>query len=124
MSSLAGHHPANPPNQSSRRTSSVRSRAAALLLLAAACLPLVAVSRAAPSDAQGTQPGPTPRGLTDTSASPHVKVRSVGLGDVRWTHGFWAQRFATCRHESLPQLWRILGGTAHSQFYHNFLIAA
>src|SRR5262249_57786612 len=75
-------------------------------------------------DQPRAEPGPPPRGLTDTSASPHVKVRSVGLGDVHWTRGFWAERFATCRHQSLPHLWRILGGTEHSQFYHNFLIAA
>ncbi|MCU0916917.1 MAG: hypothetical protein MUC88_20505, partial [Planctomycetes bacterium] len=36
-------------------------------------------------------------GLTDTSASPHVKLRSVDLGAVRWTDGFWAERFEQCR---------------------------
>src|SRR5262245_3471528 len=28
---------------------------------------------------------PPDRGLTDTSASPHVVLRSVGLADVKWT---------------------------------------
>jgi DUF1680 family protein len=70
------------------------------------------------------QPAPHERGLADTSASPHVKLRSVGIGDVKWTQGFWADRFATCRKESIPHLWRILSGTEYSQFYHNFLIAA
>jgi DUF1680 family protein len=53
-----------------------------------------------------------------------VRLRSVGLGDVRWTPGFWAERFATCRQASVPHLWEILRGTEPSQFYHNFLIAA
>jgi DUF1680 family protein len=63
-------------------------------------------------------------GLSDTSASPHVVIRSVGLADVTWTQGFWADRFATCRDVMVPNLWRIMRGTEPSQFYHNFLIAA
>src|SRR5262249_42846760 len=62
-------------------------------------------------------------GLTDTSASPHVKLHGVGLADVTWTRGFWAERFATCRTATLPHLWHVLGGTDYTQFYHNFLIA-
>jgi DUF1680 family protein len=64
------------------------------------------------------------RGLADTSASPHVAVGSVGLADVRWTRGFWADRFANCRDVMVPNLWRVMKGTEPSQFYHNFLIAA
>ncbi len=64
------------------------------------------------------------RGLTDTSASPHVLVRSIGLGEVRWTRGFWADRFATCRESMVPNLWRVMQGTEPSQFFHNFRIAA
>jgi DUF1680 family protein len=63
-------------------------------------------------------------GLTDTTASPHVVVRSVGLTEVRWTTGFWADRFETCRKETLPAMGRIMEGTEHSQFLHNFRIAA
>ena len=39
------------------------------------------------------------RGLTDTSASPHVKLRSVDIDAVRWTDGFWAERFDWCRRD-------------------------
>jgi DUF1680 family protein len=63
-------------------------------------------------------------GVTDTAASSHVALRSVGLADLRWTRGFWAERFETCRRHTLPHLWRIMEGTEPSQFYHNFLIAA
>src|SRR4051812_35691275 len=70
--------------------------------------------------AEGT---PTP-GLTETSLSPHASVRSVGLGDVRWTGGFWADRFATCRASMVPNLGKVMEGTEPSQFYHNLKIAA
>jgi DUF1680 family protein len=63
-------------------------------------------------------------GLCDTSVSPHVVICSTGLGDVVWTQGFWADRFATCRDVMVPTLWRIMSGTERSSFYHNFLIAA
>jgi DUF1680 family protein len=68
--------------------------------------------------------GPGGHGLTDTSASPHVALRSVGLADVRWTKGFWAERFQTCRSQTIPHLWRVMEGTEYSQFYQNFRIAA
>jgi DUF1680 family protein len=63
-------------------------------------------------------------GVTDTSASPHVVVRSVGLADVKWTSGFWARWFDTCRQDMIPTMGRIMEGTEHSQFLHNFRIAA
>jgi DUF1680 family protein len=92
-------------------------RAASLVLLAAV---LATLQTGDTADAAAPLTG----GLTDTSASPHVKLRTVGLGDVKWTQGFWAQRFNVCRQGAIPHLWRIMSGTEPSQFYHNFLIAA
>src|SRR3954452_22281100 len=66
----------------------------------------------------------TDPGLTDTSASPHARVRSVGLGDARWPRGFWADRFETCSKSTLPHLWQMLSGTEPSQFFQNLRIAA
>jgi DUF1680 family protein len=43
---------------------------------------------------------------------------------VRWTTGFWADRFATCRDRSLPAMWEIMRGTHYKPFYQHFLIAA
>jgi uncharacterized protein len=63
-------------------------------------------------------------GLTDTSSSPHVRVRSVGLGEARWARGFWADRFDTCSRATLPHLWKVMGGTEPGQFYQNLRIAA
>jgi DUF1680 family protein len=63
-------------------------------------------------------------GLADTSMSPHAVVRSVGLGDVRWTTGLLADRFARCRETMVPNLWEVMKGPEPSQFYRNFQIAA
>ena len=67
---------------------------------------------------------PSHRGLADTSASPRVVMRSVGLADVSWQEGFWTDRFETCRKGMIPSLSRIMEGTERSQFLHNFRIAA
>ena len=37
-------------------------------------------------------------GITDTSLSPHAKIRSVDLNAVQWTQGFWAERLHTSNH--------------------------
>jgi DUF1680 family protein len=63
-------------------------------------------------------------GLIETSDSPHVVMRSIGLADVTWDKGFWADRFESCRKNMIPHLGRIMEGTEHSQFLHNFRIAA
>jgi hypothetical protein len=63
-------------------------------------------------------------GLVDASASPHAAVSPVGLDEVRWTDGFWAERVATCRQSTLPGLWGIMEGTNYTHFYQNFRIAA
>jgi DUF1680 family protein len=51
-------------------------------------------------------------------------VRPVGLTDARWTTGFWADRFETCRVATVPVLWDLMAGTGRGQFLHNFRIAA
>jgi DUF1680 family protein len=67
---------------------------------------------------------PPNRGLADTSASPHVIMQGVGLADVKWTGGFWADWFTTCRDTMIPSMGGIMEGTEHSQFLENFRIAA
>ncbi len=65
-----------------------------------------------------------PAGITDTSASPRVKVRSVGLADVRWTGGFWAERFDLCRRVMIPSMWETLQLADNASSYRNLRIAA
>jgi len=63
-------------------------------------------------------------GLTDTSASRYVKLRSVDIKDVRWAEGFWNDRFDWCRKVVIPNMQRLLEDPDVSHAYDNFLIAA
>ena len=60
----------------------------------------------------------------DTSESRHVKLRSVDIKDVRWTGGFWNDRFDWCRKVVIPNMQRLLEDPEISHAYENFLIAA
>ncbi len=63
-------------------------------------------------------------GLVNTNASPHAKLTSVGMGEVQWTNGFWAERFAVCRDAMVPQLWKIYTSDTICYAYKNFKVAA
>ena len=62
--------------------------------------------------------------LVNTSQSPHAKLSSVGLGDVQWTKGFWAERFAVCRDAMVPQLWATYTSDTICYAFKNFKVAA
>jgi DUF1680 family protein len=62
--------------------------------------------------------------VTDTSSSPHAVVHAVGLDEVRWTRGFWFERFENLRTNMLPAIVRLMEGTNVSQYLENFRIAA
>jgi uncharacterized protein len=62
--------------------------------------------------------------LVDTSSSPRATVHAVGLDEVRWTNGFWFDRFESLRTKMLPGMIRLMEGTEHSQYLENFRIAA
>ena len=64
------------------------------------------------------------RGLVNTASSPYVRLRSVDMNDVQWTHGFWADKFDQCARVMVPNMWRLLSNTEISFAYHNFLVAA
>jgi DUF1680 family protein len=63
-------------------------------------------------------------GLVNTQGSPHAKLTSVGMSDVQWTKGFWAERFAVCRDAMVPQLWKIYTSDTICYAYKNFKVAA
>jgi uncharacterized protein len=95
------------------RNRGIHQSATLVLLLSAACAWVAAPSVSAAE-----------RGLADTSASPFARVRPVGLDEVHWTQGFWAERFELCRNEMLPGMGRLMEGTNYSQYFRNFEIAA
>ncbi|MDE3067250.1 MAG: glycoside hydrolase family 127 protein [Verrucomicrobiota bacterium] len=63
-------------------------------------------------------------GVADTDTSAFAKVRTVGLDEVHWTRGFWADRWALCETQMVPSMGRLMEGTNYSQFFRNFQIAA
>jgi len=67
---------------------------------------------------------PLSRGVMDTSQSPYVKLRSVGIGDVKLTKGFWAAWFKLCREQMIPSMWEIIRDNNTSHIYENFMVAA
>ena len=56
--------------------------------------------------------------------SPHRTVEPIPIADVKWTDGFWNQRFATCRDKMVPSMWEIMKGTKYKPFLEHFRIAA
>ena len=63
-------------------------------------------------------------GFADAGVSPHARVRNVGLDEVHWTRGFWADRFEVCRQQMIPGMGALMSGTNYSQYLQNFRIAA
>ncbi len=62
--------------------------------------------------------------LVNTTSSPHAKLNSIGLSEVQWTKGFWAERFAVCRDAMLPQLWQTYTSKDRCFSFQNFRVAA
>ena len=62
--------------------------------------------------------------LVNTSKSPYAILHSLDMDDVKWTNGFWAERFAICKDSMVPNLWRIYNDPKTSHAFKNFEIAA
>ena len=63
-------------------------------------------------------------GLVNTSQSPYAKVINTGLDAVRWTQGFWAERFDVFRNTMTPELFKTYMNENVSHAFRNFEIAA
>lgn len=59
-------------------------------------------------------------GIIKNQSSPFARLASVDLASVRWTNGFWADQFETCRQVTLPRLWELADPWA----WHNMQVAA
>lgn len=63
-------------------------------------------------------------GLVNTMQSPHAKLNSVGMSDVQWAKGFWAERFEVCKDSMVPHLWATYTSKDFCYSFQNFRIAA
>jgi len=63
-------------------------------------------------------------GVIKNQNSPHAKLRSVDLNDVRWTGGFWADQFEKTRNVTLPKLWELASDPEMGHAIQNLKIAA
>ncbi len=92
-------------------TNATRNQMQKLLLIIVGSLAITSVA-----DAQQ-------HGIIDNSQSPHVKLKSIDLGDCQWTSGFWADKFKLCEDVMVPHMGTLLkGDIGHA--YNNFKIAA
>ena len=63
------------------------------------------------------------KGILNNTASPNVKLKSINIGDCKWTNGFWADKFKVCEEMMLPYMGEVLcGDVGHG--LNNFKIAA
>ena len=63
-------------------------------------------------------------GLTNTMQSPYAKLNSIGMSDVQWTKGFWAERFKICTDSMVPHLWATYTSKDFCYAFQNFKVAA
>lgn len=63
-------------------------------------------------------------GLIKTAKSPYARLRSVNLASVRWTEGFWADRFRQTCEVTLPRLWELAADPKAGHALENLKIAA
>lgn len=64
------------------------------------------------------------KSLVNTSQSPYAKLSGVGMSDVQWTNGFWADRFEVCKQSMSPALMKTYMDESISHSFKNFEIAA
>lgn len=63
-------------------------------------------------------------GITNTSHSPFALLSSVKMGDVKWTGGFWKERFDVCRDSMITNMWTLFIDPHVNHAFKNFQIAA
>lgn len=62
--------------------------------------------------------------LVNTAHSKYAKLSGVGLSDVQWTKGFWAERFDVCKNAMVPTLWNTYTSDTICYSFQNFKVAA
>jgi uncharacterized protein len=64
------------------------------------------------------------KSLVNTSLSPYARLKSINMGDVQWTTGFWAERFNVCKESMVPHMMQNYMNPEIGHAYRNFEIAA
>lgn len=64
------------------------------------------------------------KGLTDTSASKYAKMCGTDIGSIKWTNGFWADRFDVCKDTMILSMWNTWNNPDISHGFRNFEIAS
>lgn len=64
------------------------------------------------------------KALTNTSKSEYARLQAVDILDVKWTNGFWADRFHTCQESMVPHMMDMYLNDSISHGFANFEIAA
>ncbi|WP_258104689.1 glycoside hydrolase family 127 protein [Marinoscillum sp. MHG1-6] len=64
------------------------------------------------------------KSLVNTTKSPYAKLEAIGIEDIKFTTGFWAERVKTCTETMLPEMWSIYKDPDVSHAVRNFEIAA
>ncbi|KXX66600.1 glycoside hydrolase family 127 protein [Flammeovirga sp. SJP92] len=63
------------------------------------------------------------RGVLGQANTPNVELKSINLGDCKWTEGFWADKFEVAETSMVPYMGEVLtGDVGHA--LNNFKIAA
>jgi DUF1680 family protein len=64
------------------------------------------------------------KGLTNTQKSKFAVMQSANLDAVRWTNGFWKERFDVFKDTMILNMWKTLHDADLSHAFRNFEIAA
>lgn len=62
--------------------------------------------------------------LVNTVSSKWARLQGIDMDDVKWTQGFWAERFAVCRDSMVPRLWETYTSKNFCYSFQNFRVAA
>lgn len=63
-------------------------------------------------------------GIINNVKSPYAKLKSINIGDCRWTNGFWKEKTDECINVMIPNLGRLMDDPEIIHAYENFKVAA
>ena len=63
-------------------------------------------------------------GQAAVAIRPFAKCRPVDAEDVRWSQGFWGQRFEQCAAVTVPDMWQVMQLPDNAATFHDLRMAA